>query len=101
MNTATLERASLLRRLADAQQDGSRCRAGERAQGSGYGFGSALHAAAKRSGVTDDDVDALLAALASWQEFQRTGMHATLGEVAAWMRSWSTDEELPMPCHSR
>lgn len=40
------------------------------------------------------------AALASWQEFQRTGMHATLGEVAAWMRSWGTDEELPMPCHT-
>lgn len=84
MNTATLERASLLRRLADAlpamggytlqhvallremadeQQGGSRRRAGEQAQGSEYGFGSALHAAAKRSGVTDEDVDALLAAM--------------------------------------
>ena len=83
MNTATLERASLLRRLADAlpamggytlrhaallremadeQGGGQRC-AGERVQGSEYGFGSALHAAAKRSGVTDDDVDALLAAM--------------------------------------
>ena len=28
-----------------------------------YGFGSALHAVAKRNGVTDDDVDALLAAI--------------------------------------
>ena len=83
MNTATLERASLLRRLADAlpamggytlqhvallremadEQQGGKSRAGERAQGSEYGFGSALHAAAKRSGVTDDDVDALLAAM--------------------------------------
>lgn len=83
MNTATLERVSLLRRLADAlpamggytlqhvallremadEQQGGKRRAGERAQGSEYGFGSALHAAAKRSGVTDDDVDALLAAM--------------------------------------
>ena len=29
------------------------------------------------------------------------GMYATLGEVAVWMRCWGTDEELPMPCHSR
>lgn len=28
-----------------------------------YGFGTELHAAAKRNGVTDDDVDALLAAM--------------------------------------
>lgn len=28
-----------------------------------YGFGDALHAVAKRNGVTDDDVDALLAAM--------------------------------------
>ena len=28
-----------------------------------YGFGDELHAAAKRNGVTDDDVDALLAAM--------------------------------------
>ena len=63
MNTATRERANLLREAVDEQQGGCRRRAGERAQGSEYGFGSALHAAAKRSGVTDDDVDALLAAM--------------------------------------
>ena len=54
----------------------------------------------KATGLAQEDaeVEFKQAALASWQEFQRTGMHATLGEVAAWMRSWGMDEELPMPC---
>lgn len=44
----------------------------------------------------------------AWQEscdaalkhFDETGLHATHDEVAAWVDSWGTDNELPPPvCH--
>lgn len=36
-------------------------------------------------------------AVAAWEEFQRTGLHATDEEVDAWLASWGTDNELPAP----
>lgn len=39
-------------------------------------------------------------ALNSWKEYQDTGMHVGADEVAAWLESWGTDDELPPPeCH--
>ena len=39
-------------------------------------------------------------ALAAWDEFQETGLHATAEEVDQWLESWGTDRELPAPeCH--
>lgn len=39
-------------------------------------------------------------ALAAWEEFQATGLHATAEEVDRWLESWGTDHELPAPeCH--
>lgn len=39
-------------------------------------------------------------ALAAWQEYQDTGLHATAEEVEAWLSTWGTDGELPVPvCH--
>ena len=39
-------------------------------------------------------------AVAAWEEFQQTGLHATAEEVDAWLASWGTDNELPAPeCH--
>ncbi|MCE5388606.1 MAG: CopG family ribbon-helix-helix protein [Acidithiobacillus sp.] len=38
--------------------------------------------------------------LAAWEEYQSTGLHATAEEVDAWMASWGTEQELPVPqCH--
>ena len=35
-----------------------------------------------------------------WEEYQRTGLHATGEEVFSWMESWFTEDEKPMPtCH--
>ena len=35
-----------------------------------------------------------------WEEYQRTGLHATGEEVFSWMESWFTDDEKPVPaCH--
>ena len=35
-----------------------------------------------------------------WVEYQRTGMHATGEEVFAWMDSWFSEDEKPVPeCH--
>jgi predicted transcriptional regulator len=39
-------------------------------------------------------------ALASWTDYQETGLHLTGDEVFAWLRTWGTDEERPIPeCH--
>jgi predicted transcriptional regulator len=36
----------------------------------------------------------------AWEEFQAAGLHATAEEVANWLSSWGTEEELPAPeCH--
>lgn len=38
--------------------------------------------------------------LTAWEEFRSTGLHATAGAVDDWLRSWGTDQELPVPvCH--
>ncbi|OWV81793.1 CopG family transcriptional regulator [Rhizobium sp. R634] len=38
--------------------------------------------------------------LDAWDEFQATGRHVTGDEVANWLSTWGTDEELPTPeCH--
>jgi predicted transcriptional regulator len=39
-------------------------------------------------------------ALESWKEFEETGLHLTLDEVSAWLKTWGTDAETdPPPCH--
>ena len=39
-------------------------------------------------------------AIKAWDEYQETGLHATAGEVDAWLASWGTENELPAPvCH--
>lgn len=38
--------------------------------------------------------------LKAWEDYQATGLHVTGEEVEAWLASWGTDNELPMPeCH--
>lgn len=40
-------------------------------------------------------------ALASWKEYEETGLHLTLDEVSAWLKTWGTDAESdPPPCHT-
>ena len=35
-----------------------------------------------------------------WEEYQRTGRHATGEAVFSWMESWFTEDEQPVPvCH--
>ena len=39
-------------------------------------------------------------ALKSWQEYQETGVHVTGEEVEAWLATWGSDDEMPVPaCH--
>ena len=39
-------------------------------------------------------------ALASWAEYQRTGRHLTGEEARAWIATWGTEHEVPLPeCH--
>jgi predicted transcriptional regulator len=39
-------------------------------------------------------------ALAAWQEYRDTGLHATAEEVGAWLETWGTDQEAEPPsCH--
>lgn len=39
-------------------------------------------------------------ALASWTEFQVTGLHLTGEEASAWLKTWGTkDERSAGPCH--
>jgi predicted transcriptional regulator len=41
-------------------------------------------------------------ALASWAEYQQTGLHLTGAEVARWLDSWGTAGEGECPsCHLR
>lgn len=36
----------------------------------------------------------------AWDEYHKTGQHATAAEVDAWLASWGTEAELPAPaCH--
>ncbi|PIP42819.1 MAG: CopG family transcriptional regulator [Deltaproteobacteria bacterium CG23_combo_of_CG06-09_8_20_14_all_60_8] len=36
----------------------------------------------------------------AWEEYRETGLHATAGEVDAWLASWGTENELTAPvCH--
>ncbi len=47
----------------------------------------------KREAFREDVIQA-------WNEYQETGLHATAGEVDAWLESWGSDNELPAPaCH--
>lgn len=39
-------------------------------------------------------------ALKAWDEYQATGLHVTMEEADAWLASWGTENELPVPvCH--
>ncbi|HYL03623.1 MAG TPA: hypothetical protein VEU54_09425 [Steroidobacteraceae bacterium] len=39
-------------------------------------------------------------ALASWTAYQETGRHLTPQEVRAWLSTWGTEAEAPLPeCH--
>ena len=39
-------------------------------------------------------------AIASWREYQETGLHLNAAEIAAWLDTWGTDAEAEMPvCH--
>lgn len=41
------------------------------------------------------------ATLASWKNYQETGLHLTGEEVFAWMDTWGADEETDAPpCHT-
>jgi predicted transcriptional regulator len=41
-----------------------------------------------------------LEALASWTAYQESGKHLTGKEVRAWLNTWGTDAETPLPpCH--
>jgi len=33
----------------------------------------------------------------AWEDYQATGLHATAEEVEAWVASWGTENELPVP----
>lgn len=47
----------------------------------------------KHEAFRKDTVDA-------WNEYKKTGLHATAEEVEAWLNTWGTDNELPVPvCH--
>jgi predicted transcriptional regulator len=38
---------------------------------------------------------------ASWQDYQKTGLHLTLDELNVWLKTWGTDAEGdPPPCHT-
>jgi len=39
-------------------------------------------------------------AMASWAEYQETGLHLTADEVNAWLRTWGTGADVEPPeCH--
>ena len=39
-------------------------------------------------------------AMASWNDYQETGLHVTHEELDTWLSTWGTPNELPMPkCH--
>jgi len=35
--------------------------------------------------------------LKAWEEFQQAGLHASSDDVEAWLSSWGTESELPVP----
>lgn len=35
--------------------------------------------------------------LKAWDEYRTTGLHASAEDVEAWLASWGTEYELPMP----
>jgi predicted transcriptional regulator len=38
--------------------------------------------------------------MASWAEYQETGLHLTADEVNAWLRTWGTEADMEPPeCH--
>jgi len=38
---------------------------------------------------------------ASWDDFQATGLHVTVDELSAWLKTWGTDAEAEPPaCHT-
>ena len=38
--------------------------------------------------------------LEAWDDYQATGHHATVDEVAHWLADWESDDEIPAPpCH--
>lgn len=40
-------------------------------------------------------------AITAWEEYRSTGLHLTAEEVDAWLATWGTDHECPMPqCHT-
>lgn len=39
-------------------------------------------------------------AIAAWESYQETGLHATSPEVFAWLETWGEENEQPVPiCH--
>ena len=34
---------------------------------------------------------------ATWKDYQKTGLHATLDQLDAWLAAWGTPDVLPMP----
>jgi predicted transcriptional regulator len=39
-------------------------------------------------------------AVASWNDYQETGLHITHDELDTWLSTWGTPDEQPMPkCH--
>jgi predicted transcriptional regulator len=37
----------------------------------------------------------------AWEDYQKTGLHLTGDEVIAWLKTWGTPDEKPMPeCHT-
>lgn len=36
-------------------------------------------------------------AAAAWKGYQKTSLHTTLDELDAWLATWGTPDELPMP----
>ncbi len=40
-------------------------------------------------------------AMASWTHYQETGLHLTLAEVSAWLKTWGSEAETEAPaCHT-
>ena len=40
-------------------------------------------------------------AMAAWADYKETGLHVTLAEVSAWLKTWGTEAETEAPaCHT-
>lgn len=44
---------------------------------------------------TETEVKRNQETLATWKEYQKTGLHATLDQLDAWLATWGTHEVLP------